>query len=137
MSDLLLFPDPEPAIAGVVCPGCRATEFRSSWQTFKGGKTHCRLDCAQCGRFVQWAPKESCHFKRLEPRPAGRPQPKPMDLERCDWIGLVRPDGGDWHAVARAATLPRCWDALLTCPMLGDHLIIPTERGCIPWKEAA
>jgi hypothetical protein len=30
------------------------------------------------------------------------------------------------HARGAAATLARCWDALLTCPLDGDRLCVPS-----------
>ena len=117
--------------AGMVCPRCQATTFKTTWQTFADQTRHVRLSCAVCGRFVRYLRQAGLPEPKYEPsteRP-GHPALRPP-ADGAEWLGLVRSDDGRWRAVALAGSLGACWDALLTTHMQGDRLCVP----CLPRK---
>ena len=77
-------------------------------------------DCATCKRFVRYAPQHQCRFES-----ADIPH-KPMRLDGCQWLGFVRQQGHDWLLVVWAGSISGAWDALLTCHLEGDRLVVPT-----------
>jgi hypothetical protein len=119
-----LFPIPRPHEAGVTCRACGGV----------GGVTrHCeidgkrliRLDCSACGRFVRHLDPDGALLMPADP---GVPAPaKRPPGSGCKWLGMVRAADGVWLAVALAADLGRCWDALLTCSLEGDRLAMPVK----------
>jgi hypothetical protein len=121
-------PDPGPAAVGVVCPRCRGTRFKTTWQVFSDGSRHVRMTCAACNKFMRYLPRPDGPDLRLERRPhdarAYRMKPPPASY---NWIGFIRQSDELWRAVALAPTLERCWDCLLTYPGDGDLLCVPSE----------
>jgi hypothetical protein len=117
-----------PAEAGLACAGCGATKFKTTWQTFKNGTKHVRMECAICGRFQRYLPQKK------DDQPGFEHQPAQSDLHakemapipaRWDWIGYVRGTDKVWQPVALCKDLASCWDALLTTHQRGDLLCIP------------
>ena len=78
---------------------------------------------------LPWSSRGLLPLYRVQPKPDDAHQvetaPPPANWE---WIGYIRPADGRWYAVAKAATLERCWDALLTTHMRGDMLAVPVVR---------
>jgi hypothetical protein len=110
---------------------CGATTFRTSWQTFRNGTKHVRMDCAACGRFIRYLKQPGGPEPRLELPPSDLPDHRrwsPTPEESWEWIGLHRGVDGLWRPVALAPTLERCWDCLLSFPSEGDLLAIPSLR---------
>jgi hypothetical protein len=119
---------PPAAPPGPACRGCRGTEFRTSWQRFKDGTRHVRMDCAGCRRFVRYLKQADGPDFRFEPRKAGAhaaelAPPAPSWV----WVGHVRQADEVWRPVALSSTLAGCWEALLTFPGEGDRLCIPSR----------
>jgi hypothetical protein len=95
-----------------------------------------RLTCAACGVFVRLL------RRRGDPAPEAAPPPDGSSEYALDdppagswWLGLVRSRAGAWRAVALAQTTGEAWDALLTCPLAGAYLVMPTDpprRGPVP-----
>jgi hypothetical protein len=129
-----LFPEPTPAAEGLVCRTCGGQRFQTCWHTFRDGSRHIRVDCASCGRFQRYAPQEQSRYEPAQSVPLhGKSRNLPLD--KCVWAGFIRPEGeSDFLPVATAATLGRCWEALLTNHLEGDRLAIPIAP--IPTTEA-
>ena len=55
------------------CKYCNSENLNFTWQEFSNGSTHIRVDCADCGKFVKYAPKTLENlakvgtFKKTEP----------------------------------------------------------------------
>src|SRR6266542_5977771 len=111
---------------GIVCRKCGAAEFRTYWQTFANGNRHVRADCARCGAFVRYLKQEGAPEPKFEPkRPDASAAATAAPADDAEWVGWIRPADGRWRPVALAATLGKCWDVLLTCPLDGDRLALP------------
>jgi hypothetical protein len=126
-----------PAAAGLACPRCKGTEFKTCWQTFSNNTKHVRMDCGSCGAFIKYLKQHPETvpagevLARATYTPAGPEANRfntaaaPADAE---WVGHVRGSDGLWRPVCLAKDLAGCWDALLCYPAVGDLLCIPTER---------
>jgi len=125
MNQGTLFADPKPHADGVTCRACGAAASVTR-HCEVGGKRLIRLDCNACGRFVRHLDPDNT---LLMPADAGVPDAaKRLPGAGCRWLGMVRGGDGVWLAVALAADLGRCWDALLTCSLEGDRLCTPVAR---------
>jgi hypothetical protein len=120
---------PHLALAGLVCGGCGASRFTTSWQTFRDGSRHIRVDCGACHRFVRYARQTGSPAPRYRPAPdvSGEQLAAPVPEEEWHWIGLIRQADNQWRPVALAKTLPRVWDVLLHYPGDGEFLCVPTR----------
>jgi hypothetical protein len=115
--------------AGVVCPKCGGSTFRTSWQTHSNGTRHVRCDCASCGAFVRWLKQEGAPGPRYRAR---RPEAHDKSMaspgaEDWWWLGLIRPGDGVWYPAAMSASLAGCWDTLLHNHLEGDYLLMPVR----------
>lgn len=41
----------------IICNHCGSDKMKYSWQQMKNGGKHLRVDCAECGRYVKFAPQ--------------------------------------------------------------------------------
>jgi hypothetical protein len=120
---LIVIATEKTADVSLTCRRCGACGLTTKWETAEDGKRRVRADCASCGRFVRHLDKFLLERAVLAVNhPARKPTP-----ESWEWTGLVRATDGEWQPVALAATLPRCWDLLLTHPSGGDRLAVPTR----------
>lgn len=53
------------------CPRCGVARFRLDWQTFRNGDQHIRVECANCGAYVCYAPKTPENLEHVGPPPVG------------------------------------------------------------------
>ncbi len=125
-----LFSCPAATAAGVVCPRCKTAAFTTTWQTLPDKTRSVRMDCVACGAFVRLLPQ------RRDGTPDFQHQPRPADAHARDlapppdgwsWLGFIRQSDQVWRPVALAASLPGCWDCLLTFPGRGDLLCVPVR----------
>jgi hypothetical protein len=110
---------------GVVCRECGSSEFKTYWQTFTNGTRDVRAECAKCGAFAHYLPQALAHkHKQADATPKHMPAPKDSDV----WLGLVRLADGVWRAVAKATTLAKLWDVILSHPSWpAEWLLVPSE----------
>jgi hypothetical protein len=121
-------PDPPPEALGLVCPGCKGTAFKTSWQVFRDGTKHARMSCAACRKFIRYLKQHpDAPAYRLERRspdaPAYKTTPPP---DGWQWVGYLRQDDNIWRPIALCSTLAGCWDAMLSLTCEGDRLAAPS-----------
>jgi hypothetical protein len=104
--------------------------FTTTWQEFRDGSRHVRMDCAACAAIARYLPQKadgSPHFRaETSALPSNHPAVQPPPDEFV-WVGMVRTSDMVWRVVATAPTLERCWDVLLSHPSEGDRLAWPCE----------
>jgi hypothetical protein len=62
-----------PSSTALPCKRCGSREQFVREQTFRDGSTHSRVECANCGRFIRYAPRQSIGSGYL-PEPIGSAQ---------------------------------------------------------------
>jgi uncharacterized Zn finger protein len=55
------------------CRRCSGTRLHFGWQVFRNGTRHIRVECAECGAYVCYAPQTPENLRRAGPPPAGGP----------------------------------------------------------------
>jgi hypothetical protein len=120
-----------PSDLGLTCRQCGGTAFLTHWEAV-GDTRRVRMTCAGCRRSIRLLPQTTDGMpdvrRELSALPKGHPARQPV-LVSDPWIGLVRQDDGVWIPVALAASLGKCWETLLACPLEGDRLCIPGGKG--------
>ena len=53
------------------CARCGGSRSRFGWQVFSNGTKHIRVECAECGAYVCYAPQTPEHLRRAGPPPEG------------------------------------------------------------------
>jgi hypothetical protein len=124
-------PPPPPAELGLCCRRCGASAFTTCWQTFANGTKHVRMDCGRCGAYVRYLKQQGAPEPKVQFAPADTPRNRlapPTPADAWEWVGMIRLEDQVWRAVAKAPTLERCWDSLLTFGGEGDLLCMPSRR---------